>query len=57
MNITAWLTVVSFAEGSLMFWFVTLVLLWLTRDVGGVGGWGDAFPSGFVFHDFLKRGL
>ncbi|XP_025089144.1 solute carrier family 13 member 2-like isoform X1 [Pomacea canaliculata] len=39
---------ISFAEGSLMFWFVTLVLLWLTRDVGGVGGWGDAFPSGMA---------
>ncbi|XP_025091733.1 solute carrier family 13 member 5-like isoform X2 [Pomacea canaliculata] len=38
----------TFAEGSVLFWFVTLVLLWITRDLSGVGGWGILFEKDAV---------
>ncbi|KAK3768108.1 hypothetical protein RRG08_004649 [Elysia crispata] len=39
---------VTFAQGSVLTCFVTLVLAWITRNLGGGGGWGDWFPEGFV---------
>ncbi|XP_061166658.1 Na(+)/citrate cotransporter-like [Saccostrea echinata] len=35
---------VSFAQGAVIAHFVLLAVLWITRDLGGVGGWGRIFP-------------
>lgn len=35
---------VSFAQGAVIAHFVILALLWITRDLGGAGGWGRIFP-------------
>ncbi|KAK3084779.1 hypothetical protein FSP39_018790 [Pinctada imbricata] len=35
---------IKFAEGAVMVHFVLLAVLWITRDLGGVGGWGRIFP-------------
>ncbi|RUS77851.1 hypothetical protein EGW08_014364, partial [Elysia chlorotica] len=37
-----------FAQGSVLTCFVVLVIAWITRNLGGGGGWGDWFPLGFV---------
>nr|CAB3266108.1 solute carrier family 13 member 5-like [Phallusia mammillata] len=44
------LGVMSFAEKAVLFWFVLLALLWLTRDPGFVSGWGSIpiFKKGYV---------
>ncbi|KAJ8312066.1 hypothetical protein KUTeg_009439 [Tegillarca granosa] len=34
----------NFAQGAVIFHFVLLAILWVTRDLGGIGGWGDIFP-------------
>ncbi|XP_067673565.1 Na(+)/citrate cotransporter-like [Haliotis asinina] len=34
---------VTFGQGSVCVCFILLVIFWLTRDLGGVGGWGDLF--------------
>nr|KAG5689113.1 hypothetical protein BaRGS_013874 [Batillaria attramentaria] len=39
---------VTYAEGTIMFFFAILVVLWITRDLGGAGGWGRIFQAGFV---------
>lgn len=39
---------ISFAEGAVLFWFVILVVLWITRDLGGAAGWGTVFKEGSV---------
>ncbi|GFR97345.1 solute carrier family 13 member 2 [Elysia marginata] len=40
---------VTYAQASVLTCFVTLVLAWITRSLGGGGeGWGDWFPQGFV---------
>ncbi|XP_076473013.1 Na(+)/citrate cotransporter-like [Babylonia areolata] len=36
---------VSFAERAVLVLFSLLVVLWITRDLGGVGGWGDLFAE------------
>ena len=30
----------------MLFWFVVMALLWITRDLGGTGGWQDIFNEG-----------
>ncbi|XP_011440239.4 solute carrier family 13 member 2 isoform X1 [Magallana gigas] len=35
---------VSFAQGAVIVHFVILAVLWITRDLGGAGGWGRIFP-------------
>ncbi|KAK7471714.1 hypothetical protein BaRGS_00035646 [Batillaria attramentaria] len=39
---------ISFAEGSMLFWFAMMVVLWISRDLGGMGGWQNIFPEGTV---------
>ncbi|KAL8619128.1 hypothetical protein ACOMHN_019400 [Nucella lapillus] len=39
---------VSFAERAVLVFFALLVLLWITQDLGGVGGWGDIFGQQMV---------
>ncbi|KAK7471713.1 hypothetical protein BaRGS_00035645 [Batillaria attramentaria] len=39
---------ISFAEGAVLFWFCCLVVFWISRDLGGVGGWGDIFEEKMV---------
>ncbi|XP_046553826.1 solute carrier family 13 member 2-like [Haliotis rubra] len=34
---------VTYGQGSVGVCFILLVIFWLTRDLGGVGGWGDLF--------------
>ncbi|XP_056017083.1 Na(+)/citrate cotransporter-like isoform X2 [Ostrea edulis] len=34
---------ISFAQGAVIVHFVLLAVLWITRDLGGVGGWGNIF--------------
>ncbi|XP_033747489.1 LOW QUALITY PROTEIN: solute carrier family 13 member 2-like [Pecten maximus] len=36
---------ITFAQGAVMGHFLLLVILWISRDLGGVGGWGDLFPE------------
>ncbi|XP_062610510.1 Na(+)/citrate cotransporter-like [Saccostrea cucullata] len=35
---------ISFAQGAVIVHFVLLAVFWITRDLGGVGGWGRIFP-------------
>lgn len=39
---------ISFAERAVMVFFGLLVILWITRDLGGVGGWGHLFAKKMV---------
>ncbi|KAH9524299.1 hypothetical protein Btru_054077, partial [Bulinus truncatus] len=39
---------ITYAQGTVLFLFITLVVAWITRDLGGIGGWSDWFPSGFL---------
>ncbi|KAK6190658.1 hypothetical protein SNE40_002474 [Patella caerulea] len=39
---------VNFPQISVMVFFGILVVLWITRDLGGIGGWGQLFKSKFV---------
>ncbi|XP_025091731.1 solute carrier family 13 member 2-like isoform X2 [Pomacea canaliculata] len=39
---------ITFAQGTIMVFFGILVALWITRDLGGSGGWGLIFEEGFV---------
>ncbi|XP_012942313.1 solute carrier family 13 member 5 [Aplysia californica] len=39
---------VSLSQKIVVSQFLILVILWITRDLGGVAGWGKSFPSGFV---------
>jgi hypothetical protein len=34
----------SFAQAAVIGHFLLLAILWITIDLGGVGGWGDIFP-------------
>ncbi|KAJ8313082.1 hypothetical protein KUTeg_010455 [Tegillarca granosa] len=36
---------ISFAQGAVLVHFILLAVLWITRDLGGIGGWGDIFPE------------
>lgn len=38
----------SFAQGAVIAHFVILAVLWITRDLGGAGGWGRIFPPKYV---------
>ncbi|CAG2225383.1 SLC13A2_3_5 [Mytilus edulis] len=35
---------VNFAQAAVIGHFFILAVLWITRDLGGAGGWGDIFP-------------
>ena len=35
----------SFGQVAVIVHFVLLALLWVTRDLGGIGGWGDIFDD------------
>ncbi|CAL1533769.1 unnamed protein product [Lymnaea stagnalis] len=37
---------VTYAQGTVIAAFFMLVISWITRDLGGVGGWADWFPPG-----------
>ncbi|KAK6190655.1 hypothetical protein SNE40_002472 [Patella caerulea] len=39
---------VTYAQGSVMSLFLLLVIFWISRDLGGVGGWGDLFRDDYV---------
>ncbi|KAJ8312718.1 hypothetical protein KUTeg_010091 [Tegillarca granosa] len=39
---------ISFAQGAVLVHFILLAVLWITRDLGGIGGWGDIFPESTV---------
>ncbi|OWF50270.1 solute carrier family 13 member 2-like [Mizuhopecten yessoensis] len=36
---------ITFAQGAVIGHFITMSTLWITRDLGGVGGWKDLFPE------------
>ncbi|XP_060071029.1 Na(+)/citrate cotransporter-like [Ylistrum balloti] len=36
---------ITFAQGAVIGHFVAMSLLWITRDLGGVGGWKNVFPE------------
>lgn len=38
----------SWREGITLAHFIALALLWLSRNPGRIGGWGQLFPPGFV---------
>ena len=38
----------SFAEKAVLCHFIILAILWLTRDLGTVGGWGKLIQPGYV---------
>ncbi len=48
-----WMFICSFAEWAVFCHFVTLALLWLTRDPGFVSGWNVAFKDGLVNSVFM----
>ncbi|XP_052075275.1 Na(+)/citrate cotransporter-like [Mytilus californianus] len=35
---------INFAQAAVIGHFFILAVLWITRDLGGAGGWGDIFP-------------
>ncbi|XP_059143658.1 Na(+)/citrate cotransporter-like [Physella acuta] len=37
---------ITFAQGTVLVSFTLLVIAWITRDLGGAGGWADWFPPG-----------
>lgn len=37
-----------FAQIAVFGHFILLALLWITRDLGGVGGWGSIFKDKYV---------
>ncbi|XP_059143654.1 Na(+)/citrate cotransporter-like isoform X2 [Physella acuta] len=37
---------ITYAQASVLILFFLLVVAWITRDLGGVGGWADWFPPG-----------
>ncbi|XP_050410550.2 Na(+)/citrate cotransporter isoform X1 [Patella vulgata] len=39
---------VTYAQGSVMLLFGLLVIFWISRDLGGIGGWGDLFRDDYV---------
>uniref|UniRef100_A0A2C9K0J9 Citrate transporter-like domain-containing protein n=1 Tax=Biomphalaria glabrata TaxID=6526 RepID=A0A2C9K0J9_BIOGL len=39
---------ITYAQGTVLAAFILLVVAWITRDLGGVGGWSDWFPKGFT---------
>ncbi|KAK0041015.1 solute carrier family 13 member 5, partial [Biomphalaria pfeifferi] len=39
---------VTYAQGSVIVCFVLLIALWITRDMGGIGGWATWFKKGSV---------
>nr|KAI8753365.1 solute carrier family 13 member 5-like [Biomphalaria glabrata] len=39
---------VTYAQGSIIVCFVLLIALWITRDMGGIGGWATWFKKGSV---------
>ncbi|KAH9524288.1 hypothetical protein Btru_054056 [Bulinus truncatus] len=39
---------ITFAQSTVLVTFIVLIVMWITRDLGGVGGWADCFPTGFT---------
>ncbi|XP_052802409.1 solute carrier family 13 member 2-like [Mya arenaria] len=39
---------VTFGQGAVLVHLIVLVILWVTRDMGGEYGWGKLFKEGFV---------
>ncbi|XP_055863025.1 Na(+)/citrate cotransporter-like isoform X1 [Biomphalaria glabrata] len=39
---------VTYAQGSILIAFFLLVVAWVTRDLGGIGGWAALFPKGYL---------
>ncbi|KAK3592647.1 hypothetical protein CHS0354_034725 [Potamilus streckersoni] len=39
---------INFAQAAVMVHFVVLVVLWITRDLGGVSGWGNYFKKKYT---------
>ncbi|BFZ18608.1 hypothetical protein BsWGS_21647 [Bradybaena similaris] len=39
---------ITYAQGTVLVLFLTLILTWITRDLGGVAGWGRWFPASYV---------
>ncbi|XP_059145263.1 Na(+)/citrate cotransporter-like [Physella acuta] len=37
---------ITYAQGTVLVTFMLLVVAWITRDLGGAGGWADWFPPG-----------
>ncbi|KAH9524297.1 hypothetical protein Btru_054074 [Bulinus truncatus] len=37
---------VTFAQGTVLASLILLIIMWITRDLGGVGGWGEWLPKG-----------
>lgn len=44
----------SFVQGVVIVYFVILVVLWIIRDLGGVGGWGRIFLLKYVGINLLN---
>ncbi|XP_046356042.2 solute carrier family 13 member 5-like isoform X3 [Haliotis rufescens] len=39
---------ITYAQANVMVLFLLLVIFWISRDLGGVGGWGDLFEDNLV---------
>ncbi|XP_046569935.1 solute carrier family 13 member 5-like [Haliotis rubra] len=39
---------ITYAQANVMVLFLLLVIFWVSRDLGGVGGWGDLFEHNLV---------
>ncbi|KAL3857545.1 hypothetical protein ACJMK2_012199 [Sinanodonta woodiana] len=39
---------INFAQAAVMVHFVVLVVLWITRDLGGVSGWGNLLKKKYI---------
>ncbi|KAL3857546.1 hypothetical protein ACJMK2_012200 [Sinanodonta woodiana] len=39
---------IDFAQAAVMVHFAVLVLLWITRDLGGLSGWGNLFKKKYI---------
>ena len=37
----------------MLFWFVMMVVLWILRDLGGIGGWQNVFKDGWEANEFF----
>ncbi|XP_033746933.1 solute carrier family 13 member 2-like [Pecten maximus] len=40
---------VTFAQGAVIGHFIAMSSLWITRDLGGIGGWKNLFPEKYIF--------
>ncbi|ESO83286.1 hypothetical protein LOTGIDRAFT_133716 [Lottia gigantea] len=41
---------ISYAQKNVLVLFTVLVICWISRDLGGVGGWGNLFRNGYVLY-------